>query len=668
MFGSAAPALAGTAVTSRIRHSRHFRHPLTGRGRRIRERTGGRLGPVQDAPRATWPARRPRRPTGGLVRACEAVAGASGGGPAPETMVVPCQGPVLLCAPCRRRVRASGGWSPGGRGSGRRRRPRAGDPPPRAPRRAYLCILSWWLWGGENRGEGSRYAYGGTGPGGWGDPPPWAVRLPSRARGASCRRVGWLAPVPPRAGGGRGLVRCRPATWSPGLSSRACGCLSRTSASSCPIGPWSASAPCGCLSRSEGERLAVSLSSRLRGLAASGERARVVLACVRVRDRTRERSWPGAGVLGAVTVRAGTAAWEPRRQDVGHGCVSPPVPGEGPSCPGRRRRRGCGGVLGGGGPLPPSQNGPLPLCRGPLPRRDARGVRRRPPPSQTGPSPGKRVPPGGGDRVPPGGDRESLLGTPSRDRREGVARPSRGCRETVARDGARSVSLPRTAPAHAHEGPTHCRGVAVRCPVSSPRRRWVPNGRSGPLPPRSRPHRIRHSRHFRHPLTGRGRRIRGRTGSRPANRHEGRPGRSCPRAHGQQRSEPAPRPSRRRVRERGGGGLVHVFDSRRWVVVAGYRGSPRRVLRPLAPYAGPVLSCRAGRGVRIVGRVGGGRVGAGSGLPLPGWSRARARVRARRFAGGRGGGLLRGVWRALSPRARGTGRGGGASSPGTARL
>ena len=33
-------ALAGTAVTSRIRHIRHFRHPLTGRGRRIRERTG----------------------------------------------------------------------------------------------------------------------------------------------------------------------------------------------------------------------------------------------------------------------------------------------------------------------------------------------------------------------------------------------------------------------------------------------------------------------------------------------------------------------------------------------------------------------------------------------------------------------------------------------------
>lgn len=102
---------------------------------------------------------------------------------------------------------------------------------------------------------------------------------------------------------------------------------------------------------------------------------------------------------------------------------------------------------------------------------------------------------------------------------------------------------------------------------------------------------------------------------------------SDPRAHGQQRSEPAPRPSRRRVRERGGGGLVHVFDSRGWVVVAGYRGSPRRVLRPLAPCAGPVLSCRAGRGVRIVGRVGGGRVGAGSGLPLPGWSRARARAR-----------------------------------------
>ena len=33
-------ALAGTAVTSRIRHIRHFRHPLPGRGRRIRGRTG----------------------------------------------------------------------------------------------------------------------------------------------------------------------------------------------------------------------------------------------------------------------------------------------------------------------------------------------------------------------------------------------------------------------------------------------------------------------------------------------------------------------------------------------------------------------------------------------------------------------------------------------------
>ena len=162
--------------------------------------------------------------------------------------------------------------------------------------------------------------------------------------------------------------------------------------------------------------------------------------------------------------------------------------------------------------------------------------------------------------------------------------------------------------------------------------------------------RIRHFRHFRHPLPGRGRRIRARghgchltdpthsTLSTPPPRERA----SDPRAHGQQRSEPAPRPSRRRGRERGGGGAEHVFDSRGWVVVAGYRGSPRRVLRPLAPCAGPVLSCRAGRGVRIVGRVGGGRVGAG--------------------------GLFRGVWRALSPRARGIGRGGGASSSGTARL
>ena len=236
---------------------------------------------------------------GGLVRAC-------------ETVAVLCQGSVLLCAPCRRRVRASGGGPPGGRGPGRRRRPRAGGPPPRAPGRAYLCILSWWAVGRENGGEGSRYAYGGTGPGGWGDPPPWAVRLPSWARGASCWRAEWLAPVPPRAGGGRGLVRCRPAVWSLGLSSRACGCLSWASASSCPIGPWSASAPCGCLSWSEGERLAVGLSSCPRRVCVVWRRRGTCSRGAGVRPRPDQgASWLGAGVLGAVTVRAGTAAWEP---------------------------------------------------------------------------------------------------------------------------------------------------------------------------------------------------------------------------------------------------------------------------------------------------------------------------------------------------------------------